>query len=54
MAALAKTDQTEAKRQLAELDRKPRVHDVGDPCAEIRQVMRRIGKSPTFDQDQSP
>lgn len=44
LAALAKTDQAQAKRLLAELDRKPRVYDIGDACAEIRQVMRRIGK----------
>jgi hypothetical protein len=42
LAALAKTDQAEAKRQLGELDRKPRVHDVGNVCAEIRRVMRKI------------
>ena len=44
LAALAKTDQAAAKRQLAEFDRQPRVHEVGDICEEIRRAMRRIGK----------
>jgi hypothetical protein len=34
---LAKTEQAEAKQRLAELNRQPRVHDVGDICAEIRR-----------------